>query len=96
MSRKTVVCVVGTRPEAIKMAPVVLALRSQGYFDNGPGELSDAASALDWLQLQNQDSSCCWIAGVSFVRNARITSASLTSAHVPHGDLVEASRASAT
>ena len=33
MSRKTVVCVVGTRPEAIKMAPVVLALRSQGYFD---------------------------------------------------------------
>jgi hypothetical protein len=40
--------------------------RSQGYFDNGPGELSDAASALDWLQLQNPDSSCCWIAGVSF------------------------------
>ncbi|MDD4160203.1 MAG: UDP-N-acetylglucosamine 2-epimerase (non-hydrolyzing) [Synergistaceae bacterium] len=33
MSRKTVVCVVGTRPEAIKMAPVVLALRSQSYFD---------------------------------------------------------------
>jgi UDP-N-acetylglucosamine 2-epimerase (non-hydrolysing) len=33
MSRKTVVCVVGTRPEAIKMAPVVLALRSQDYFD---------------------------------------------------------------
>ena len=30
--------------------------RSQGYFDNGPGELSDAASALDWLQLQNPDS----------------------------------------
>ena len=29
--------------------------RSQGYFDNGPGELSDAASALDWLQLQNPD-----------------------------------------
>lgn len=33
MSRKTVVCVVGTRPEAIKMAPVVLAMRSQDYFD---------------------------------------------------------------
>ena len=33
MSRKTVVCVVGTRPEAIKMAPVVLALRSQDYFE---------------------------------------------------------------
>ena len=29
--------------------------RSQGYFDNGPGELADAASALDWLQLQNPD-----------------------------------------
>jgi hypothetical protein len=40
--------------------------RSQGYFDNGPGELSDAASALDWLQLQNPDSPTCWIAGVSF------------------------------
>jgi uncharacterized protein len=40
--------------------------RSQGYFDNGPGELADAASALDWLQLQNPDSSQCWIAGVSF------------------------------
>ncbi|MEQ1650682.1 MAG: alpha/beta hydrolase [Hyphomicrobiaceae bacterium] len=40
--------------------------RSQGYFDNGPGELSDAASALDWLQLNNQDSSCCWIVGASF------------------------------
>jgi hypothetical protein len=40
--------------------------KSQGYFDNGPGELADAASALDWLQLQNPDSSSCWIAGVSF------------------------------
>jgi uncharacterized protein len=40
--------------------------RSQGYFDNGPGELSDAASALDWLQLQNPDARSCWIAGVSF------------------------------
>ena len=40
--------------------------RSQGYFDNGPGELADAASALDWLQLQKPDSPSCWIAGVSF------------------------------
>ena len=40
--------------------------RSQGFFDNGPGELADAASALDWLQLQNPDSRSCWIAGVSF------------------------------
>ena len=40
--------------------------RSQGTFDRGEGELSDAASALDWLQLQNPDSRSCWIAGVSF------------------------------
>ena len=40
--------------------------RSQGYFDNGPGELADAASALDWLQLQNPDLRSCWIAGMSF------------------------------
>lgn len=32
MSEKTVVCVVGTRPEAIKMAPVIIALQKQGYF----------------------------------------------------------------
>ena len=40
--------------------------RSQGYFDNGPGELADAASALDWLQLQTRTARSCWIAGVSF------------------------------
>ena len=40
--------------------------RSQGHFDNGPGELADAACALDWLQLQNPDARSCWIAGVSF------------------------------
>jgi len=40
--------------------------RSQGLFDNGPGELSDAASALDWLQSINPDPRACWITGVSF------------------------------
>ncbi len=40
--------------------------RSQGLFDNGPGELSDAASALDWMQSYNPDARYCWIAGVSF------------------------------
>ena len=40
--------------------------RSQGTFDNGPGELSDAASALDWLQIAKPESRACWIAGVSF------------------------------
>ena len=27
--------------------------RSQGEYDNGEGELSDAATAMDWLQAQN-------------------------------------------
>ncbi len=40
--------------------------RSQGTFDNGQGELSDAASALDWLQGQNPNAGQCWIAGFSF------------------------------
>jgi alpha/beta superfamily hydrolase len=40
--------------------------RSQGQFDNGQGELSDAASALDWLQTQNPNAPVCWIAGFSF------------------------------
>lgn len=40
--------------------------RSQGRFDNGQGELSDAASALDWMQTQNPNASGCWIGGFSF------------------------------
>jgi alpha/beta superfamily hydrolase len=40
--------------------------RSQGVFTKGEGELSDAASALDWLQAYNQNSRQCWIAGCSF------------------------------
>jgi alpha/beta superfamily hydrolase len=40
--------------------------RSQGHFDNGPGELSDAAAALDWLQAHNPDAPRCWIVGFSF------------------------------
>jgi hypothetical protein len=40
--------------------------RSQGIFDRGEGELSDAASALDWLQGYNPNASACWIAGFSF------------------------------
>lgn len=40
--------------------------RSQGSFDNGVGELSDAASALDWLQTYNANASAVWIAGFSF------------------------------
>jgi hypothetical protein len=40
--------------------------RSQGEFDRGEGELSDAASALDWLQSHNEGAASCWIAGFSF------------------------------
>ena len=40
--------------------------RSQGLFDNGAGELADAASALDWMQALNREAKVCWIAGVSF------------------------------
>ena len=40
--------------------------RSQGVFSRGEGELSDAASALDWLQTYNQNSRECWVAGCSF------------------------------
>jgi hypothetical protein len=40
--------------------------RSQGSFDYGEGELSDAASALDWLQSYNPSAGACWIAGFSF------------------------------
>jgi uncharacterized protein len=40
--------------------------RSQGTFDRGEGELSDAASALDWLQSYNPNAGACWIGGFSF------------------------------
>jgi uncharacterized protein len=40
--------------------------RSQGFFDHGIGELSDAASALDWVQSLHPDSRGVWIAGFSF------------------------------
>jgi hypothetical protein len=40
--------------------------RSQGVFDHGAGELSDAAAALDWAQAQSPEARACWVAGVSF------------------------------
>jgi len=40
--------------------------RSQGRFDNGQGELSDAAAALDWMQTYNANTAACWVAGFSF------------------------------
>ncbi len=40
--------------------------RSQGEYDQGIGELSDAASALDYLQSLNPNAKNCWVAGFSF------------------------------
>jgi alpha/beta superfamily hydrolase len=40
--------------------------RSQGVFDQGIGELSDAASALDWMQTYNANARATWVAGYSF------------------------------
>jgi alpha/beta superfamily hydrolase len=40
--------------------------RSQGSYDSGIGELSDAAYAFDWAQQVNPNSPFCWIAGYSF------------------------------
>ena len=40
--------------------------RSQGVFDRGEGELSDAASALDWMQGYNPNARACWVGGFSF------------------------------
>ena len=40
--------------------------RSQGVYDNGEGELADAATALDWLQNNNEATRGCWLVGFSF------------------------------
>ena len=40
--------------------------KSQGTFDNGVGELSDAAAALDWVQSFHPEAQTTWIAGFSF------------------------------
>ena len=40
--------------------------RSQGSFDQGLGELSDAAAALDWAQGYNPNAVDCWVTGFSF------------------------------
>jgi alpha/beta superfamily hydrolase len=40
--------------------------RSEGVYDNGEGELSDAASALDWLQSTFPQVSKFWVGGFSF------------------------------
>ena len=40
--------------------------KSDGIFDNGQGELSDAAAALDWIERENPGFSQCWVSGFSF------------------------------
>jgi len=40
--------------------------KSDGIFDNGQGELTDAAAALDWIEKENPGYSQCWVSGFSF------------------------------
>ena len=40
--------------------------RSEGEYDNGDGELADAATVMDWLQSQNPAAKFSWVAGFSF------------------------------
>src|SRR4029453_6929274 len=40
--------------------------RSQGRYDGGIGEISDAAAALDFLQAVNPNAHSLWVAGYSF------------------------------
>ena len=40
--------------------------RSQGDYDQGQGELGDAASALDWLHSYNANARTVWVSGFSF------------------------------
>ena len=40
--------------------------KSDGIFDNGQGELSDAAAALDWIEKENPGYGQCWVSGFSF------------------------------
>lgn len=40
--------------------------RSVGVYDNGSGELQDAAYALDWMQSFNQNAPFSWVSGYSF------------------------------
>jgi alpha/beta superfamily hydrolase len=40
--------------------------RTQGEFDNGAGELADAAQVLDYLEAANENPKYCWVAGYSF------------------------------
>lgn len=40
--------------------------KSQGKYDEGLGELADAAAALDWMQAMHKNHGAIWVAGFSF------------------------------
>jgi alpha/beta superfamily hydrolase len=40
--------------------------RSKGVYSSGEGELSDAATALDWIEANCPSARSCWVAGFSF------------------------------
>ncbi len=40
--------------------------KSEGVFDEGEGELSDAAAVLDWVQAHNPNAPKSWVGGYSF------------------------------
>jgi alpha/beta superfamily hydrolase len=40
--------------------------KSQGRYDEGVGELADAAAALDWMQAMHRNHGQIWVAGFSF------------------------------
>jgi alpha/beta superfamily hydrolase len=44
--------------------------KSQGIFDNGVGELSDAASALDWIQQVHPEAETTWVAASRSARGS--------------------------
>src|SRR4028118_1678702 len=46
--------------------------KSQGVFDNGIGELSDAASALDWVQSIHPEAESTWNGGVRVGRGGGV------------------------
>ncbi len=39
---------------------------TQGVFENGEAELTDASTVVDWIQEQNEESTEFWLAGVGF------------------------------
>jgi alpha/beta superfamily hydrolase len=40
--------------------------KSLGEFEGTTAELSDAAAALDWMQLHNPEAKACWVVGLDF------------------------------